>query len=720
MFLQKIFPFLNWFRNYSIQNFKLDIVSGLTVALVIIPQSMAYAQLAGLPVHYGLYASLIPPLIAALFGSSRQLATGPVAIVSLMTAATLEPLATAGSSEYIMYAIVLALVVGVFQLLLGIIKLGLIINLLSHPVVNGFSNAAAIIIASSQLSKLFGVYVDNAPHHYETIYNVVVAAFDFTHLPTLGIGLLSIAIMIFFKKFFPKLPYVLIAVVITTLISYFAGFENNLETSIDKLSDNNTKEKILDFNRNVDLLAEQNNAIKQINIQIDSLHEVNNKEMLFHKEQEYERLAFKKEETKLEIRRLRAELRDIKMYLTGDVENNKNLNFITKNATNEQLSADGNIWRIKVGYGKIDPAAIKMTGGGAVVGHIPDGLPAMVVPEVNSSIFFKLLPSAIIISLLGFMEAIAIAKAMASKTGQKIDTDQELIGQGLGNILGAFGGSYPVSGSFSRSAVNLASGAVSGLSSAFTSIIVAITLLFLTSLLYYLPQSVLASIIMMAVIGLVNVKGFVHAWRAKKYDGVISVMAFIVTLLSAPHLEKGIYLGVALSVGIFLYKSMRPKISTLSRHPDLSLQDSESYQLEECQYTTLIRFGGPLIFANANYLEEEVNKRMRKKKELRHIIIVCNGINDMDASGEEALGLLVERVRSGGYDIVFSGLNETILDMMKRTYLYEKIGKENIFPTMERAISYILYHNHGDHLEEQCPLLAMHHFMDEKINSGVR
>ena len=170
--LTKIFPFLLWFKDYDGDKMKLDVVAGITVAMVLIPQSMAYAQLAGLPAYYGLYAAFLPPMVAALFGSSRQLATGPVAVVSLMSAASLEPLATAGSAQFIAYSIILAFTVGSFQLFLGVFRLGLVVNLLSHPVVNGFTNAAAIVIASSQFSKLFGVYVDKAGHHYQTIINV--------------------------------------------------------------------------------------------------------------------------------------------------------------------------------------------------------------------------------------------------------------------------------------------------------------------------------------------------------------------------------------------------------------------------------------------------------------------------------------------------------------------------------------------------------------------
>src|SRR6056297_2076940 len=225
--LKMFFPFIEWFKDYNSETLRIDFISGLTVALVLIPQSMAYAQLAGMPAYYGLYASFLPPMIAALFGSSRQLATGPVAVVSLMTAASLEPLASAGSEAFIAYAIVLALTVGIFQLLLGILRLGLIVNFLSHPVVNGFTNAAAIIIGTSQFSKLFGVYVDKAPHHYETIWRVCNAAVHYTHWPTLAMAVLAFGIMYGLKKINPRIPNVLVAVVVTTLLAWALGFEHN-------------------------------------------------------------------------------------------------------------------------------------------------------------------------------------------------------------------------------------------------------------------------------------------------------------------------------------------------------------------------------------------------------------------------------------------------------------------------------------------------------------
>ncbi len=305
------------------------------------------------------------------------------------------------------------------------------------------------------------------------------------------------------------------------------------------------------------------------------------------------------------------------------------------------------------------------------------------------------------------MEAISIAKAMAAKTGQRIDPNQELIGQGIANVCGSMGQSYPTSGSFSRSAVNLQAGALTGLSSVITSLTVVIVLLFFTPLLYHLPQAVLAAVIMMAVIGLVNVSGFVHAWRAQRYDGVISIMTFVSTLVFAPHLDRGIMVGVILSLGVFLYKSMRPTVMSLSRHGDDTLRSALIHGLEECIYIDLVRFDGPLFFANATYLEDQINERLRAKRELRHLIIVSNAISDIDASGEEALSLLVDRVRSSGVEISFSGVNESVMEVLERTHLIERIGRDRIFPTMERAVRAVHVDAHVNGREEICPLSSV-------------
>ncbi|MBU4011513.1 MAG: STAS domain-containing protein, partial [Proteobacteria bacterium] len=413
-------------------------------------------------------------------------------------------------------------------------------------------------------------------------------------------------------------------------------------------------------------------------------------------------IAAKIEALKHETGICKEEIRNI--LFAGVKQSEGKMLFYLKDQVPEGVETDGRTWRIKVKNDPLNTSKLTMIGGGAIVGAIPEGLPKFSLPTINFKIVMKLFPFAAIISLLGFMEAISIAKAMAAKTGQRLDPNQELVGQGLANILGSFSNGYPVSGSFSRSAVNLQAGAVTGLSSVFTSMTVLITLMFFTPLLYYLPQSVLAAVIMMAVMGLINVSGFIHSMKAKWYDGTISIISFICTLAFAPHLDKGIMVGVVLSLCVFLYNSMRPKVASLSLHDDEALRDSTVFGLKQCHHIDMVRFDGPLFFANASYLEDQITDRLMNKKDLKHIVIVCNGINDIDASGEETLSLVVERTRSGGVDISFSGVNETVMKVFKRTHLLEKIGEDHIYPTMEKAVCSVYDETHTDNKEDMCPL----------------
>ncbi len=709
LMVKKIFPFLVWFEDYNTDSLKADAIAGLTVALVLIPQSMAYAQLAGMPPYFGLYAAFLPPMLASLFGSSRQLATGPVAVVSLMTSASLEPLATAGSEGYIAYAILLALMVGGFQFLLGVLRLGIVVNFLSHPVVNGFTNGAAIIIATSQLSSMFGVYVDNAEHHYETIIRVCQAAMHYTHWTSLILGIAAFAIMYGLKKINPKIPNVLVAVAVTTVISWLIGFEHNRSADISAIESPETREQIVNFNVAVNAVPNLAKERVEANKAVDNVHKAHDKLAILEAEYNLNVISTKIEKSNRESQINREKLRHI---LFSRAEEGGVSKFYPKEKIADK---EGRIWRIRVGNKPLDVKNLPMTGGGAVVGKVPEGLPAMGIPSLDMKVALKILPFAAIISLLGFMEAISIAKAMAAKTGHRIDPNQELIGQGIANMLGALSQSYPTSGSFSRSAVNLQAGAASGLSSVFTGLTVVITLLFFTPLLYHLPQSVLAAVIMMAVIGLINVAGFIHAWRAQWYDGLISVLSFIFTLLFAPHLDKGIMIGVTLSLGVFLYKSMRPVVSSLSRHEDESLRDVLTHELMECPYIDLIRFEGPLFFANASYLEDKIAERMRAKKTLKHIIIAANGMNDMDASGEEALALIINNVRSSGVDISFSGINESVMKVFRRTHLLEEIGTNHIYPTIEIAICAIHENAHKGSKEDRCPLLTVCRIVKQEL-----
>ncbi|TNF91711.1 MAG: sulfate permease [Gammaproteobacteria bacterium] len=577
-----LFPFKAWIGELKNKHtLRTDILAGITVAMVLIPQSMAYAQLAGLPAYYGLYASFLPPIVAAVLGSSRQLQTGPVAVVSLLTAAALEPIAGANPEGYIAYAILLAFMVGIFQVSLGLFRLGVLVDFLSHPVVMGFTNAGALIIATSQLSKLFGVSAERAEHYYETIWRVLVAITENTHWPTLAMAIIAIATMWFLARHFPKLPGVLIAVVLTTILSIFVEFE-------------------------------------------------------------------------------------------------------------------------------------KM--GGRIVGHIPEGLPSFSIPAIDMSVAGQLVSAAVVISLIGFMEAISIAKAMATQTRQRLDANQELFGQGVGNIVSGFSQGYPVSGSFSRSAVNINNGAITGFSSVITGSVVGLTLVFLTPLLYHLPQATLASIIIMAVIKLIRFAPIKAAWQVQPHDAVVSVVTFVLTLIMAPHLDKGILVGVLLSLGLYTWRSMRPHMAVLSRHTDDTLRDAEVHILKTCDHVSVLRFDGSLYFANAGYFENKVLERISVKPNLKFIMIDAEGINEIDATGEEMLHELTNRLNKQGVEFVFSRAKKPLIDVFTKTGLIEHLGGKTLFRTRTKALRYIWQKIiDNDICERDCPGECPLNFHDNPV-----
>lgn len=567
---QTLMPFLAWIG--ELKNPKVlraDIIAGITVALVLVPQSMAYAQLAGLPAYHGLYASFLPGMIAALFGSSRQLATGPVAVVSLMTASALEPIAAGSPENYLAYAVLLALMVGVFQIALGLFRMGVLVDFLSHPVVMGFTNAAALIIGTSQIGKLFGVSVEKSERTYETVWNTLVAASQDAHMMTVYMAVLALGIMIILKKVAPKAPAVLISVVITTIVSWMMNLEEK---------------------------------------------------------------------------------------------------------------------------------------GVKVVGNIPEGLPAIAMPNIDMDIATHLLGTAIAISLIGFMEAISIAKAMAAQTRQRLDSNQELVGQGLSNLASAFSSGYAVSGSFSRSAVNISAGAVTGFSAIVTGLVVAITLLWLTPLLYHLPQATLASVIIMAVINLIKFSPIMAFWKVQKHDAIVSVITFCLTILWAPHLDKGIMVGVVLSLGLYIFRSMRPRIAELSRSQDGTLRDAGVHELETCEHISVIRFDGSLYFANAGYFEEMVLQNVASKPEVVFVIIDFEGINSIDASGEEMLHMLAQRLQSNGVEILLARVKKQLMDVFCRTGFVQHQGADHFFRLRTDALEHAFARLKDRHSDETCPI----------------
>lgn len=685
--LTRFFPFLNWFP-FRMDILKADLIAGITVALVLIPQAMAYALLAGLPAYYGLYAAFLPVMLAAMWGSSAQLGTGPAAIVSLMTGAALAPLAISGSEQFIALAILLALMVGTIQIALGAFKLGVIVNLLSHPVIVGFSNAAAIIIALSQFNKLVGVPMKFSQNFILDIWRVLQQLGN-THLPTLAMGLFAIALMWSLKKYAPRLPNVLIAVVLTTAGSWYFGFEHNGSAKVEQIVDSEAQTLASAFSQNSTHGAQLNQQISAKSTELKQIQKAAKGDNVASIALRSEIDMLKLEHAAVE-KENHARIRLLRNYLfervaapgatSGSGEQADQL--FLKGQVPPTAKSDGYHWRIK----SIDKGGIKLSGGGDVLGKVPEGIPKFSVPTLSWDAITALISAALVISLVGFMEGISIAKSIAATTRQRIDPNQELLGQGIANIVGSFNQAFPVSGSFSRSAVNFRAGAVTGMSSVFAGLIVLITLLYLTPLLYHLPQSVLAAIIMMAVIGLINVKGIKHAWQAHKHDGVAAIVTFFATLFFAPRLDLGILVGASLAIILYLSRTMKPRVLVLGRHADGTLRDAKLNQLPTSENIIALRFDGCLFFGNVPYFEDAILEVMAENPKAKYLLLLGDGINQLDASGEELIHHLVKRLRENGITMAFCGMKKQVLDIMHATSLYGLIGEENFFRNEDIAL----------------------------------
>jgi sulfate permease, SulP family len=689
--LTRFLPFLRWFP-LDAGDVKVNFLAGLTVALVLIPQSMAYAQLAGLPAYYGLYAAFLPVAVAAMWGSSNQLATGPVAVVSLLTASSIATLAVPGSDDFIALAIMMTFLVAVIQLALGIFKLGVVVNFLSHPVVVGFTNAAAIIIALSQVSKILGVSMPRSESFMHDIFGVFRQVGD-THWPTLAMGVGAMLLMWAMKKYVPKWPGVLVAVVLATLISWATGFERNASGELAQVADPELRaqvERVVQATAEVDRLnqdiAAKNEALTAV-MKGDSEESVEGVNL--EAEVALARLALRHAEEVSTTER--KALRNIPVLRQVDVKGETVAVFAAGNAP-DGVDLDATQYRIR----KVDDGSFKLVGGGEVVGSIPQGLPKVSAPSLELDKLGALFSAALVIALVGFMEAISIAKAVAARTKQRLDPNQELIGQGVGNLVGSFSMSYPTSGSFSRTAVNINMGATSGLSSVFTALIVLVALLFLTPLLYHLPQAVLAAIIIMAVGGLVNIEAVKHAWKAHKHDGAAAIVTFVATIFFAPHLDSGIIVGAGLAIVLFLLRTMKPRVALLGRYSDGTLRDIKvNPDLPTSEHIMAMRYDGSLYFANVSYFEDTVLEALASRPTAKYVLIVGDGINQMDASGEEVVHHLVERLHDAGVTLVFSGLKKQVLDVMRQTGLMDAVSLDNIFATEDQAIAAI-YERLGD------------------------
>ena len=562
--IRHLLPFLNW-RRPTRESLRADLAAGLAVGLLVVPQSLAYAQLAGVPAQHGLYAAFIPAIIGVLFGSSALLVTGPVALTSMLTASSVGLLTAPGSSEFVAYVLLIALLSGLFQIGLGLARAGLLLNLLSHPVLVGFINAAAIVIVLTQLPLLTGIAV--APDQ-NTLAGVghLLRDFDQAHLPTLAMAALALLLMLGLKRWAPRTPGALVMVVGLTLLSFGIGFE-----------------------------------------------------------------------------RL----------------------------------------------------------GGAVVGDIPGGMPGLSVPAMDWQVLIALIPAAFVISLVSFMEAMSSCKVIADKTRTRWDDNQELIGQGLAKVVAAFCNAMPVSGSFSRSALNLASAARSGWSTLFTSALVLLALLFFTSLLYHLPKPALAAMIVLAVIGLINWPAMRLAWQASRNDGLAAGLTFVATLAFAPNLQNGILAGILFSLGAFIFRRMKPRIAVQALSSDGAFRDIDTLGAgPRHERVVALRFDAALFFVNASFFEEAVHQLEADNPQLECIVVFAHGINILDATGVEMLRELIRHLRERGVTLVISHAKPQFIEVAERTGLMKQLGVENVFDTHDAALKAVSL-RHGLRAEAQ-------------------
>ncbi len=680
--LYNLMPFLRWFP-MTREGLRADLFAGVTVALVLVPQSMAYAQLAGLPVVYGLYASFVPVIVASLWGSSSQLHTGPVAMLSLMSAAALIPFASPGSADFIELSIMLALMVGVLRLALGLFRLGAIVNLLSSPVIVGFTNAAALIIGLSQLSKVIGVPFPRTDTYLEDLARVVMQIPEM-HLGTAAFAVAAWLLIVMLRRKLPSMPGVLAAVVAATLVSALIGYEEKLDIASEQIQSPEVVEAVQAFDTAHRRISELTNELADLNHRADELEAKGGLERI----EQAANLRAHAVVIKQQLKQLKADntKRRVSLHamsLSSVTTSDGRQHFYLRKQVPEGLETDANLWR----FDGVNNSDVVLSAGGAVVGKIPEGLPNLAVPTVHWELLLALLPAAIVMALIGFMEATSISKAIATSTGERIDTSKELVGQGLANIAGSFFGSYTVSGSFSRSAVAARTGAKTGLFAIISALAVVLVLLFFTSYLYHLPQAVLAVIVMMAVFSLIRIEPLRQAWKVDRVSASIGIITFVATLLMAPSIANGILLGVALTVLHYLIRIMKPRAEIVSRKADGTLGGIRAHGLEPLSESFVpVRFDGSLSFINVAYFEDIILEAHSEYPNAQVILVVASGINDIDASGEEKIREVAKRLRDVGVTLVFSSLKHQVWKVLVRSGLVEELGIDCFYPDKQTAL----------------------------------
>jgi SulP family sulfate permease len=533
-------------------------MAGIVVAIMLVPQSMAYALLAGLPPQVGLYASIAPLLIYGLLGSSRALAVGPVAIVSLLVASGVGPLAGGDVALYVQLALALALMVGIIQTAMGLFRIGFLVNFLSHPVLVGFTAAAAIVIGFSQVKHVLGFSVPRSEYLYERVWYTLTHLGQ-TNFVTVAIGVGSIALLLLFK------------------------------------------------NRVSDWLQQTG-----VPLQLSLL--------------------------------------------------------IAKSAP---------LVVVVLGTLSVRALALNEIAGVSIVGEVPPGLPPLTLPLVDLSVWALLVPTALAISFVGYMESISVAKSLASRRREKIDANQELIALGTANLGAAFTGGYPVTGGFSRSIVNFAAGARTGLASIITAGLIALTLVMLTPLFFYLPNAVLAAIILVAVANLIDTKAIKHIWHYNKGDALALVVTFIAVL--AIGIELGILVGVGVSLAIFIWRTSRPHIAVVGRVGESEVYRNElRHAVQTCPHVLAMRVDESLYFANTKYLEDTVLQYIVEQPKVRHLVLIGSAINFIDASALETLQSLRDELRAADVQMHLADFKGPVLDQLRSIGFLDEIGTEHI------------------------------------------
>ena len=549
--IKQYLPILGWLPGYDRSLLKGDLYGGITVGIMLIPQGMAYAMIAGLPPVYGLYASIVPQIIYAVFGTSRPLSVAPVAMDSLLVATGVSVLATEGTEAYIGFAILLAFFMGLFQLLLGIMRMGFITNLLSKPVISGFTSAAAIIIGLNQLKYLIGADIVKS-HRAIDVLGSTFQHLDETHLLTLIIGIGGIVVIKGAKKIHQSLPGALIAVILGILIVYTLRWQE---------------------------------------------------------------------------------------------------------------------------------------AGVAIVQNIPEGLPSFQIPNFSLGKLAELIPLALTISVVAFMEAYSVAKAIESqRKDHKIVANQELIALGAANLVGSLFQSYPVTGGFSRSAVNHQAGANTPLASVISAGLIALILLFLTPLFYFLPLAILASVIMVAVSSLVDWRYAVKLWKHHKPEFALLLITFGATLHFS--MVAGIVTGVVSAILLLLYKAAYPHIAVLGRLPgQQAFRNVKRFEgLETWHNKIILRVDAPMTFINVQYLKDFIEQELTKSSNCDSVLLDASAISYMDASAEAGLTSLIQSLKERQIRFEIASVVGPVRDALFRTGLIEEIGTSNVFLTLDEAI----------------------------------